>query len=362
MIRLIFLFLILIHALVNLMGFLKAFKLAEFEPLTLPITKISGLFWLLVFLLLLISAVAYMMNVSWWWMIAAVASIVSQVLIILYWQDAKFGTIANIIILAGCLIGYGSWNFNRLADNELQHFWSNVSAESEMIAVEEVKNLPPVVQRWMNFANVAEKENLQTVYFKQSGQMRTSPEGKWMPVEAEQYVKTQNPGFLWIADVEAAPYIHLTGRDKYVDGKGHMLIKLFSLFPVADSKGPQIDQGTLLRYLAEMVWYPSAALEEYISWKQLDNSSAEATMSYGGVTGSGIFTFDEKGRLIRFEADRYYDRKEGATLEPWVIAIDAKSYQLAEEIQVPTKAEVTWRLDEGDFTWYKLEISDIRYQ
>jgi|GEM_PF-3451583 len=34
---------------------------------------------------------------------------------------------------------------------------------------------------------------------------------------------------LKIADVKAAPGIHIAGRDKYENGKGQMLIKLFSL-------------------------------------------------------------------------------------------------------------------------------------
>lgn len=39
MIRAIFGFLILLHGLIHLMGFLKAFHLADIEQLTLPISK-----------------------------------------------------------------------------------------------------------------------------------------------------------------------------------------------------------------------------------------------------------------------------------------------------------------------------------
>lgn len=59
------------------------------------------------------------------------------------------------------------------------------------------------------------------------------------------------PGFVWIVDVRAAPFLHLSGRDKYENGKWHILIKLLSLFPVVDAKEKEIDQGALLRYLGK---------------------------------------------------------------------------------------------------------------
>lgn len=67
-----------------------------------------------------------------------------------------------------------------------------------------------------------------------------------------------------------------------------MLIRLFSIFPVAAASGKEMDQGALLRYLAEMQWFPSAALNRYIQWEEIDSFSAKATMSDQGVTASGV--------------------------------------------------------------------------
>ena len=55
-------------------------------------------------------------------MIAVPALVLSQLLIIMYWQDAKYRTIANVIILVGFVIGYGAWSFNTMAKNELEAF------------------------------------------------------------------------------------------------------------------------------------------------------------------------------------------------------------------------------------------------
>ena len=37
----------------------------------------------------------------------------------------------------------------------------------------------------------------------------------------------------------------------------------------------------------------------------MDENTATATMSYKGMTASGVFTFNEKGEVVHFEAERY---------------------------------------------------------
>jgi hypothetical protein len=294
-------------------------------------------------------------------MVGLFAIILSQIFILVYWQDAKFGTILNIAILLVVIVSYGQWSFNRMTRNEIEALLPKVQASEKDLTTEMIGGLPPVVQKWLIRSNAVGKPMSSTVHLKQMGQMRTKADGSWMPVEAEQYFTVANPGFVWIADVKAAPLMHLAGRDKYMSGKGHMLIKFFSLFPVADSKGKQIDQGTLLRYLAETVWFPSAAVRNYISWEEIDSLNARARMSFGGVTASGIFRFSSEGDVLSFEARRYYDRKEGATLETWHVGTDENGYKSFDGIRIPARSMVTWKLKTGDFTWYLVEITDLEY-
>ena len=369
MVRFIFVFILSVHGLIHLMGFLKEWKLAEVKelsgktiiPLSENISVIAGAFWLIVCLLFLASGAFFLLKKEWWWMIAGIAVILSQLLIILYWHDAKFGTIINIILLLVCILSYGTWSFNSLVKNELQSFLPAVNKNKKVITDEMISSLPPLVQKWMKHSNIVGKEIIQTVHLFQKGEMLSAPGSKWMKLNAEQHFTTEKPGFIWTADVEAAPFTHLFARDKYVDGRGNMLIKLLSLYPVANAKGKEIDQGSMLRYLAEIVWFPSAALGNYIKWEQVGSSRAKATITSGGITASGIFSFNPDGDITGFEAKRFYDRKEGPTLEDWLISNDKDGYKEFEGIRVPAKSTVTWKLKSGDFTWLRLEITDIKY-
>jgi len=147
------------------------------------------------------------------------------------------------------------------------------------------------------------------------------------------------------------------GQDRYVDGHGRMLIKLASLITVADGSGSEIDQGAMLRFLGEIVWFPSAALSPYIRWEAIDDRSARATMQYAGLTVAALFTFDEGGRLVSLTADRYMSSGGKASLEKWSIPIT--EWRTVRGVGMPVRGGAVWKLPGGDFDYYRWEIVDV---
>ncbi|NMC42087.1 MAG: hypothetical protein GYA43_13110 [Bacteroidales bacterium] len=362
--RLIFAFIVLIHGLIHLLGFVKEYKLAPVKQvagIVLPggMAKVIGLLWLVACLLFAFSAVAFVIKKDWWWIIGITGVVLSQVLIIMYWHDARFGTIVNVIVLAGCILSYGSWNFQRIWKKDLDSILLERVANQHYTSPEKITGLPLVVQKWLGHSNIAGDRDIQNVYMKQEGVMLSKPEGKWMPFKAEEYFAVGKPGFIWIADVKAASLVRMAGRDLYENGKGHMLIRLYSLIPVVDSKGEKIDQGSMLRYLGEIIWFPVAALSPYIHWEPVDSTQARATMTYGGISATGVFRFNTEGEVVSFESMRYFDRRDGATLEHWFIS--AGGYKEFGGMRVPSEATVTWKMKDGDFTWLKLKVTAVKY-
>lgn len=362
MLRLIFALLLLLHGAIHLMGFVKAFKYAEVSQLGADISRPAGIGWLSAALLLGGSAVLFILKKDVWWLPAAVGLLVSQVMIFSAWKEAKFGAVANLIMLVGALPAYGAWRFNAMIRSELTAFQSAASAPAEVVADSQLAPLPPIVQAWLRNSGVVGKPMTQAAQLVQTGRMRTTPDGAWMPVTARQFFRTSPPGFYWTADVHAAPLISLAGRDRLQDGHGHMLIKALSLYPVADAHGPQTDQGTLLRYLAEICWFPDAALQPYIRWTAVDSLTANATLKSVEMNVTGTFHFSPNGELRGFDALRYYEQKGGATLEKWHIENDPASYRVFEGRRIPTRSAVSWQLEGENFTWFELEIDQVHYE
>lgn len=238
-------------------------------------------------------------------------------------------------------------------------FKSGMQNENKIIQKKDLQKLPLCVQKWLENSQVIGKEKILTAHFRQKGLMRMEEEKKWMPTEAEQDFTVDEPGFIWSAKIKAAPLFHIVGRDKYYEGKGNMKIKVLSFITVADESGMEIDQGTMIRYLAEMVWFPTAALSSYIEWEEVDSNSAKAIMSYGGITASGIFIFNEKGEVINFIAKRYMESNGQYVLKTW--STPMKDYKEFNGFRIPSKGEAIWKLESGDFCWYKVEITEAEY-
>ncbi len=82
-------------------------------------------------------------------------------------------------------------------------------------------------------------------------------------------------------------------------------------------------------------------------------------MTYKGTTGSALFYFNDKGDFVKFSAMRYMGTEDNAQLKEWIITFH--EYSVYGGIKIPVKGEATWKLDNGDFTWYKLEVYDVEY-
>lgn len=99
-----------VHGLIHLLGFFKAFELASVEQLKSDLSKTEGFFWLLSTLLFLGTATLFFLDYRLWREFGLISIALSQILIILSWQDAKFGTIANFLILAAAIMAFESPN------------------------------------------------------------------------------------------------------------------------------------------------------------------------------------------------------------------------------------------------------------
>jgi hypothetical protein len=131
--------------------------------------------------------------------------------------------------------------------------YSKQTPQPGFITQAQVLELPDVMQRYLRYAGVVEKEPIHTVRLKQQGFMRTQPDQKWIPLVAEQYFTTTPPAFVWNCTMRPFPLAWISVTDLFTGGHGRMIIKLLSFITVGNAHGPEIDQGELQRYLAEMI-------------------------------------------------------------------------------------------------------------
>lgn len=229
-----------------------------------------------------------------------------------------------------------------------------------LITASDLQYLPPPVARWLERSGVIGTPRVHSVWLSQASEMRMSPEKEqWNRAISEQVFNTKDPAFTWRVKVKMGPVNIFRGKDVFEAGKGKMNIRLLSLIPVVNASGPKIDEGSIQRFLGEIAWFPQAALESWISWEQVAPNAAKAVIESHGTRGEGTFYFNSEGDFIRFTAFRFKGNDADAERKEWEIT--AREHTSFSGIRVPCKLQATWKLDEGDWTWLKMEVTEVRY-
>jgi hypothetical protein len=239
--------LFVVHGALHLLGFLKAWGLAALPQMNgrtiillgAPATRVVGTLWLLAAAVLLIAAALHIAARESWWIAGAVGLLLSQALIILAWPDAKFGTVANVFILIAVLSAGATARFDRKVAEERATLLADVvTMPGAAVDAEALVDLPAPVRRWLSHAGVVGRLRSSRVRLAQSGELRTTPDGPWMSITAEQDFSVEPPGFVWQVRTTMLRVLPIVGRDRYHRGVGSMLITAAGLYPFVDASGP----------------------------------------------------------------------------------------------------------------------------
>jgi hypothetical protein len=198
-----------------------------------------------------------------------------------------------------------------------------------------------------------------TVRLWQRGEMRFKPGGPWQPMLAEQVMSVREAGFVWLAEVRVAPFLFARVVDAYVGDHGLLEARLLGSVPLARATGPHADKGELMRYLAELVWAPQAMLENpWLRWREVSGSVVEVTAASSSGPARVRLVFGG-GDVIRVEADdRPHGQSASAVPRRWIGRFH--DYREVSGYCIPTRAEVAWVLDDGPFTYWRGEVTDLQ--
>lgn len=231
--------------------------------------------------------------------------------------------------------------------------------EEPVIHAERLAHLPPVVQRYLTYSGVIGTPWIETVRLSYTGRFRLGADKPWMPMHAQQRYTTDPPGFVWKAWFRLAGLPLMYGEDTYQDGEGHMFGRLAGLFTIFDARGEELVQGTMLRYLQEMTWFPTAFLSPYITWAGVDDHCADVTYTHAERQVSARLYFDDAGRLLTFIAQRYREQGGRYTLDTW--AAPVTEYGRLAGLNLPLAGRGVWQLAGGDLAYIELSMGTVVY-
>jgi hypothetical protein len=270
-----------------------------------------------------------------------------------------------LVVVALGIAAYGSWRWEESSRAILTRLEAaRTSLPTQRYDARELAGLPAPVQRFFRAALKDGQPIVAAASVTHVGSMNMSATAEqWKPFTSKQRVITQRPGFDWNARIMMLPGVPAHVHDAYIAGEGLLRVALFGLVTVVNMTGtPEIARGELLRFFAEMAWYPTALLpSQGVRWEAVDDASARATLTDGALAVTLLFRFNADGLIDTARAesrDRVVDGKNVSA--PW----QGRFWNYAERggMRVPLDGEVAWLLPEGAKTYWRGTTTSLTYE
>lgn len=151
------------------------------------------------------------------------------------------------------------------------------------------------------------------------------------------------------------------GLGSFKDGKGSMKGYLMKFIRIFNQTGDYMDRACLATFLAEAFFLPTIALSDAITYEEIDPLYIRATMKAYGLEVSGLFTFDEEGRMLSFHTtDRAASTFDGNVEQvPWTA--ECGDYTWLDGVWVPTRLRAIWHYPGEDLVYFDGKNAQVRY-
>jgi hypothetical protein len=358
MLKYIFAFVVFIHGLIHFMGFAKAFGYGNITQLSKNISKPSGFVWFVTAILFTVAIILFLVKNNSWYVMAFIGAIISQILIVTVWKDAKFGSIANVIILFVAISAWAWHRFEMRFEADVKNHISQTNfSNTELLTEANIASLPTPVQKYIRYAGAIGKPKVKNMKIVFDGEMRDK--GKdFFKFTSVQYNFFEDPTrfFFMKAKMYGAPVI---GYHCYQNTTASMQIKLLGLFNVVNVKGKEMNKAETVTVFNDMcLMAPASLIDKRIEWAAMDSLSAKATFTNGVNKITATLYFNALGQLINFISD---DRYAVTDMKQYRFSTPVKDYIKIDGRNIMQYGETIWHYPDGEFVYGKFNLKSIEY-
>ena len=199
--------------------------------------------------------------------------------------------------------------------------------------------------------------HIRAVQIKEVGEMRSTPQARWIPFTAEQTIDTTESSYRWNAHLHAGKIVPLTVMDAYEEHHGKLVAKVGPL-TTQRVEGPAADKGELQRYLASFLYCPAMLLNNVsLNWSAAGPLTLRVCDRQDPTGSSVDIELTEEGKPLACRADRPRIVGRHAILSPWLGIADEFGEHAG--LRVPRRLEVSWLLGDSWFAYYRSVVTDF---
>jgi hypothetical protein len=267
------------------------------------------------------------------------------------------------LLIAGTLVWFNlPYSPNKAEFKKLTSYQiAKMPNPNGIFCTEDIAKLPAPVQKYFQYCGyigTPKMSNMQVYY--NDVDFVLSPDKPKLKIKYIQYNFIDEPER--IALIDTSMYgIPFEGIDAYQNGVGSMKGVIAKSFTLFEQKGAAMDKAGLVTCLAECLLLPNLALQDYISWAEIDDTHAKATITYYGTSASGIFTFNDHGMMTSFTTDDRANIDTNGNLQKVKWSAVCGDYQAVNGIKYPTTLKAVWHFAAGDLVYFDGRDVVIKY-
>ncbi|MDE2483073.1 MAG: hypothetical protein KGN02_12905 [bacterium] len=276
------------------------------------------------------------------------------------WTRTAAGA-AAVAVIGATTVGIARSRWMREGREDIAQLRERTTG-SESTSIPLPSAVPRCVARYLDAAFALDQRRIRAVRLRQRGELRGDARASWNHFNADEYVSTEPPGFVWDANVCVGRIPLFSVHDRYIDGRASVRGSVLGALPLAaPSASPLLDAAGLMRFAAEAAWYPTV-LEPgpYVRWEDRGEDEARLEMHHGNVEASLDVRFDGDGMLAEVAGER--GRAIGRELVPtrWIARYG--EYRRIDGMMIPCAAEVSWAPTDGEFAVWRARLDEIAYE
>ena len=355
--RLLFTILLLLHFLIHTIGFAKAFHWIESPAGTTTISGAQGFLCLLVSILLILSIIYFNRKNHLWILLSLVVIIISQVVILLNWEDAKYGSIINLVILIVAIISIAGWKFETRFKEEKVAAILNSPSAGGIISNKDLEHLPALVRNYIISSGFLGEPKIDNVLIRFKGEMREKGK-KWFKFRSEQLNMITKPSrfFFMKAIFKGIP---TKGYHRFDGNSARMIIKPLSVLRIIDISSEELLLSEMVTYLNDIcIFAPGALIGNKFSWKEDGDNTVRVKFTNHGRSVSAILEINDNGQLINFFSNDRYAINEA---RKHLFSTPVGGYQTFNGFKLASYGEAIWHYPEEDFVYGKFDVKEIKY-
>lgn len=201
------------------------------------------------------------------------------------------------------------WGFRAQFDRQVRAALAVAEAPPPPLTEADIAPLPGLVRRYIARTGALGQPRVRNFHLTFEGRIRGGPEKAWMAFKGEQ-VNTYSPKaryFIMDARMHGIP---VDVFHRFVGASATMRVKLASLIPIVDARGPEMTQAETVTLFNDMcVFAPGTLVDPSIVWREVDAHNVAASFANEGITIRATLTFNDLGELTNFVSD---DRLAGS--------------------------------------------------